>query len=58
LAVKPGMTGPMQVLGRGRLSLEERVALERDYVETISLTGDVRILLRTIGSVLGGRGAT
>ena len=58
LIVKPGMTGPMQVLGRGRLSLEERVALERDYVETISLTGDLRILLRTIGSVLGGRGAT
>ena len=50
------MTGPMQVLGRGRLSLEERVALERDYVETISLTGDVRILLRTIGSVLGRPG--
>lgn len=58
LTVKPGMTGPMQVLGRGRLSLEERVALERDYIATISLTGDLRILVRTIGSVLGGRGAT
>jgi exopolysaccharide biosynthesis polyprenyl glycosylphosphotransferase len=58
LAVKPGMTGPMQVLGRGRLDFEERLRLERDYIETLSITNDVRILMRTIGSVLSGRGAS
>ena len=34
LTVKPGLTGPMQVFGRGLLSLEERLAVEREYVET------------------------
>jgi lipopolysaccharide/colanic/teichoic acid biosynthesis glycosyltransferase len=58
LVIKPGMTGPMQVLGRGRLAFDERLRLERDYIETLSITGDIRIMLRTIGSVLSGRGAS
>ncbi len=33
LAVKPGMTGPMQVNGRGDLPFEQRLALELDYIE-------------------------
>ena len=35
LAVKPGMTGPMQVNGRGDLPFEARLALELDYIETV-----------------------
>ena len=35
LAVKPGMTGPMQVSGRGDLPFEERLALELTYIEQI-----------------------
>ena len=58
LVVKPGMTGPMQVMGRGRLDFAERLRLERDYIETLSITNDVRILMRTVGSVLSGRGAS
>jgi exopolysaccharide biosynthesis polyprenyl glycosylphosphotransferase len=57
LAVKPGMTGPMQVYGRGRLSFEERLAVERDYIENLSLARDLRILALTVGPVLTGRGA-
>src|SRR5688572_5498142 len=37
LAVKPGLTGPMQVNGRGSLPLDERVQLELDYIEHYSL---------------------
>ena len=33
LAVKPGITGPMQTYGRGTLSLDERVRLELAYIE-------------------------
>ena len=57
LHVKPGMTGPMQVYGRGELTFEERLAVEREYVENLSLTRDVRILLMTLPAVFGRRGA-
>jgi exopolysaccharide biosynthesis polyprenyl glycosylphosphotransferase len=57
LAVKPGMTGPMQVYGRGQLTFEERLAVEREYVENISLARDLRILALTVAPVVSGRGA-
>ena len=57
LAVKPGMTGPMQVYGRGELTFEERLAMERDYLDNVSLTGDLAILLRTPAAILRGEGS-
>ena len=58
LSVKPGLTGPMQVYGRGALSFDERLAVEREYVENLSLARDLRILWLTLGAVASGRGAT
>ena len=57
LAVKPGITGPMQVHGRGELSLSERLAVEREYIENLSLGRDLRILALTLGTVVSGLGA-
>ena len=57
LAVKPGITGPMQVYGRGELTFEERLAVEREYVENLSLARDTRILLMTLPAVYSRRGA-
>jgi len=57
LAVKPGMTGPMQIYGRGQLTFEERLAVEREYVENISIARDLRILALTVAPVVSGRGA-
>jgi exopolysaccharide biosynthesis polyprenyl glycosylphosphotransferase len=57
LAVKPGITGPMQVFGRGELSFEERLAVERDYIENLSVGRDLRLLAMTIVPVIKGRGA-
>jgi exopolysaccharide biosynthesis polyprenyl glycosylphosphotransferase len=57
LTVKPGLTGPMQVYGRGHLTFEERLAVERDYIENLSLGRDARILTLTIAAVFTGRGA-
>jgi lipopolysaccharide/colanic/teichoic acid biosynthesis glycosyltransferase len=57
LAVKPGMTGPMQVSGRGDLPFEGRLALELDYIGRYSLRRDLAILLRTIPAVVKGQGA-
>ena len=57
LQVKPGITGPMQVYGRGELTFDERLAVEREYVENLSLARDLRILLMTLPAVFGRRGA-
>ncbi|MBK5218428.1 MAG: sugar transferase [Thermoleophilia bacterium] len=57
LAIKPGLTGPMQVYGRGDLTFEERLAMERDYLDNLSVTGDLAILLRTPSAILRGDGA-
>ena len=57
LMVKPGITGPMQVFGRGELTFEERLAVEIDYVENLSLTRDVWLLAQTIPAVVRGTGA-
>jgi len=57
LQAKPGMTGPMQVYGRGQLTFDERLAVERDYIENLSLGRDLRILALTVAAVLRGGGA-
>jgi len=56
-AVKPGITGPMQISGRGALTFDERIAIERDYVEKLSLLRDMEILLLTVSVVVRQRGA-
>jgi lipopolysaccharide/colanic/teichoic acid biosynthesis glycosyltransferase len=57
LEMRPGITGPMQVHGRGELTFQERLAVEREYVENYSLRKDVKILLRTVSAVRTARGA-
>jgi exopolysaccharide biosynthesis polyprenyl glycosylphosphotransferase len=57
LAVKPGMTGPMQVFGRGELTFSERLAVELDYIDHVSLGRDLRILLLTVPAAFRGTGA-
>jgi exopolysaccharide biosynthesis polyprenyl glycosylphosphotransferase len=57
LAVKPGLTGPMQVYGRGDLTFAERLAVELDYVDNLSLAHDLKILAMTLPTVMRGRGA-
>jgi exopolysaccharide biosynthesis polyprenyl glycosylphosphotransferase len=57
LRVKPGITGPWQVYGRSELTFDEVLAVEREYVENLSLGRDLRIILMTIPAVFGRRGA-
>lgn len=58
LMVKPGLTGPMQVSGRGELDFDARMSLEIDYLRNYSLRRDFAIMLRTISAVLSGKGAS
>jgi lipopolysaccharide/colanic/teichoic acid biosynthesis glycosyltransferase/GT2 family glycosyltransferase len=57
LAVKPGLTGPMQVAGRGSLDMEQRLALDLEYIQNYSLGRDLKILLQTITAVFKAEGA-
>ena len=55
-AVRPGLTGPAQVRGPG-LSLPERLALERAYLESWTLWQDLHLLLRTVPTLFRDGGA-
>jgi lipopolysaccharide/colanic/teichoic acid biosynthesis glycosyltransferase len=55
--VKPGVTGYWQVSGRQTLSYEERVKMDRFYVENWSLFFDGKILAKTLWKVLKREGA-
>ncbi|HEX2265865.1 MAG TPA: sugar transferase, partial [Solirubrobacterales bacterium] len=57
LAIKPGITGPMQVYGRSDLTFEERLAMERDYLDNLSLLTDLALLMRTPRAMVRGDGA-
>jgi len=57
LTVKPGITGPWQVSGRGDIPYEERVRLSVQYIADYSIWLDLRIMLRTLFVVVRGGGA-
>jgi exopolysaccharide biosynthesis polyprenyl glycosylphosphotransferase len=57
LVVKPGLTGLWQVSGRSDLSWEETVRLDLQYVDNWSWSLDLAIAVRTVGAVLGHKGA-
>jgi exopolysaccharide production protein ExoY len=57
LSVRPGITGLWQVSGRNNTSYDERVALDRRYVEQRSFRLDLGILLKTVRVVVARDGA-
>ena len=57
MEVLPGITGLWQTSGRSDLPFEEMVRLDVYYIENWDLWLDVIILLRTIPTVIGGKGA-
>lgn len=56
-AVKPGITGPWQVSGRSKVTLEEMVRLDVNYARRRTLWLNLWILVQTVPAVLGARGA-
>lgn len=53
--VRPGITGLAQVSGRNNLKWDERLALDVEYVDRLSLRLDLLILYRTIIAALSRR---
>jgi len=57
LSVLPGITGLWQVSGRNNTSYEERVELDKHYVENSGVWFDMKILMRTAVVLVTGDGA-
>ena len=57
-SVLPGITGLAQVQGRLDLSLQERLYWDLKYIEDKSFTNDLKIIYKTIASVLSRKGAS
>lgn len=57
LSMKPGITGLWQVSGRNRLDFNDWMKLDLEYIDNWSPWLDLKILLKTIPTVLGGKGA-
>lgn len=59
LSVKPGLTGYWQAYARNDVGYEngERQKMELYYVHNRSVLLDIKILFKTVGTVLRGRGA-
>jgi lipopolysaccharide/colanic/teichoic acid biosynthesis glycosyltransferase len=57
-AVRPGITGLAQVAGRNAVGWDERLATDVWYVDHRSLWLDLRVLVRTVGVVLGRAGVS
>jgi len=58
LSIIPGITCLWQVSGRNQLTFEEWMILDREYIDNWSVWLDLKILLKTIPVVLGGKGAS
>ena len=51
-SVTPGLTGLAQVNGRNNITWEQKLAYDLEYIEKITLWGDICILWQTVAKVL------
>lgn len=54
--VRPGFTGLAQINGRNAISWEEKFEWDVRYVENITFMGDLKIILKTVKTVLNHEG--
>lgn len=57
LTIKPGISGLAQTSGRSDLEFENEVKLDLAYIENWSVFLDIKIILKTIAVIVGGKGA-
>ncbi len=56
LTVRPGITGLAQVRGRNTVTWDDRLALDVEYVDDLTIRTDFRLLLATAAAVLRSDG--
>ena len=52
----PGITGWAQINGRDEISIEEKVAFEKEYLQKKSILFDLQIIAKTFTNVLLSKG--
>ena len=57
LRTRPGMTGYAQVNGRSVISHGEKIEYDLYYIDNCSFALDMKIIIKTIGLVIRGKGA-
>ena len=55
-ALRPGMTGLAQIMGRDDLSITKKVELEKRYLDNFSFFLDIKIIIRTFFKVFARDG--
>jgi exopolysaccharide biosynthesis polyprenyl glycosylphosphotransferase len=56
LQAPPGLTGLWQVSGRNGISFEDMVHLDLSYINNWTIENDVKIILRTVTTILSAKG--
>lgn len=56
--LKPGITGWAQINGRDEISIEEKVDLEKEYLNRKSVWFDFKIIIGTFTSIVKSRGVS
>ncbi len=56
LCAKPGITGYWQVYGRSRVTFDEMVEMDINYLQQQSILQDMKLIILTIPVVVSGRG--
>ena len=56
--LKPGITGWAQINGRDNISIEKKVELEQEYLNTRSTLLDIEIIIKTFTNVLFSKGVS
>jgi O-antigen biosynthesis protein WbqP len=54
--LKPGITGWAQINGRDEISIEEKVALEKEYLKRKTFFFDVYIVIKTFTNIIFSKG--
>lgn len=50
-SVRPGITGLAQVCGRNTLTIHEKIDYDLQYVDVVSLRGDMKVVLATLRTI-------
>jgi len=56
--LKPGITGWAQINGRDEISIEKKVAYEKEYLHRKSFIFDIAIIVKTFTRVISSKGVT
>ncbi len=54
--VRPGLSGLAQISGRNSVTWESKIEFDLEYIENITFSGDVRIILKTFQKVFKREG--